>query len=256
MKKLVLSLTVTCLLMGFGKAYSQKITSVSAPDEVSPGQTSKVTVEYNISESREILVNVQENGGEWKSYAWVRVKVKAGKSKVDIEVPISSEIPIATDAYKIGITLVPIGGSYPDRLDERTKANVDAVSSTGPADNITAAVDDIIRITAPDQVSSGEKIKVTVEYGASQSRDILINLTLNKDPWTNYGSTKIKVAAGSGTKDVELTVSKDIPLATDAYSLAVAIVPVDGNWRSKLDNIIKGNLDTVTATSVNKKQKK
>ncbi|MCU4157860.1 hypothetical protein J1N10_17940 [Carboxylicivirga sp. A043] len=257
MKNLLFYLVFSVLLSAFSIVNAQdKITNITAPHEVSPGQTAKVTVEYSISKSRDILVNVQENGGEWKSYAWVRAKAKSGNGKLDLEVPVGSDIPLAIGAYKIGVTLVPVGGSYPERLDERTIADVDAVSASVKAREITVAVDDIISIVAPDQVSPGEKIKVTVEYGATESRDILINLTLNKEPWTNYGSTKIKAAAGTGKKEVELTVSKDIPLAANAYNLAVAIVPVGENWRSKLDSIIKGQLHAVAPTSDKKSRKK
>ncbi|TRX70381.1 hypothetical protein [Carboxylicivirga sp. M1479] len=256
MKKLVLYLALVGFMFAIENANAQRIINVISPNEVSPGQTIKVTVEYNISKSRDILVNVQENGGEWKSYAWERVKVKPSKTKVTIEVPVSSEIPLATNAYKIGVALAPVGGSYPDRLDERSNTNVDAVSSNSPVDVKAAALDDIISLTAPEQVSPGEKIKVTVEYEASEPRDILINLTLNKEPWTNYASTKLKVPAGSGTKDIELTVSKDIPLATDAYNLAVAIVPVGENWKSRLDNIIEDKLDAAAATAGKKEKKK
>ncbi len=244
MKKLLLFLTVTCLLFAFDNAQAQDaITNVTAPDMVYSGQTSVVTVDYTISESRDIIVNVQLNSDPWTSYAFVRKNILAGTSTTNINVPINAGIPIATAAYKIGVMLVPVGKGWADRLDEYTKVDVDAGAFTGPVDLIK-------KVTAPAQVVQGETITVPVEYEVSESRDIIINFNLNSDPWTNYGTSTVTVGAGTGTTNIDVIISADIPVATGAYSLGTAVTPVGGSWPDRIHSLKTINIDATVSTSL------
>lgn len=106
-------------------------------------------------------------------------------------------------------------------------------------------VDNIIHVNSPDEVSPGKTAIVSVEYKVVESRDIRIFIQLNSDPWTTYASKTIPVSAGTGTVNIELPVSLEIPLAMDAYKIVVDLLPVDGSWPDRLDEIVKTNVDAV-----------
>ena len=107
---------------------AESLISVTAPDQVYPGSVVPVTVTYTASQNRDILIFFQLNSSPWTSYGGKQVTVPAGTAQtVDVDVPISEATPIAANAYKFGVNLVPVGGGWPDRIDEKNIPNVDCV---------------------------------------------------------------------------------------------------------------------------------
>lgn len=101
--------------------------------------------------------------------------------------------------------------------------------------SFTTAQDQINTISGPSEVKRGQDITVNVSYTASETRDILVFLQLNEDPWTNAGFKKIKVAAGESTVDVVLKASDEAKPGSN-YKIASAIVPAGKSWPQKLDH--------------------
>lgn len=111
-------------------------------------------------------------------------------------------------------------------------------------------VDAITDIVAPDQVTPGETITVSVTYEASDNRDLVVFIQQNASPWIMYGSTTEIVTAGTGTKNVNLLIDPNIPIATDAYKIVANLRDVGGSWPG-YDEKIMTNVDAVSnATSM------
>ena len=68
--------------------------------------------------------------------------------------------------------------------------------------------DKIYDITAPKEFKAGEKIKVRVEYVASQKRVLTVFVQLNKDPWTNVATISRVVDGGTGTEEFSISIPK------------------------------------------------
>ena len=93
-----------------------ELSNLSAPAQVYPGDTVSVSVEYETSETRDIRVFIQKNSTPWDEYGSTRISVPEGTGSVDIDLIVSSGIPLADYAYKIVAVLMPVGGGWPDRL--------------------------------------------------------------------------------------------------------------------------------------------
>lgn len=100
--------------------------------------------------------------------------------------------------------------------------------------NVTNAQDEITELSAPTEVKAGKKLTANVSYIASESRDILVFLQLDEDPWTNVGATKVKVSAGKGTLEVQLTTDSSA-LPGSNYKISSVLVPKGKAWPERLD---------------------
>lgn len=101
--------------------------------------------------------------------------------------------------------------------------------------HVTHAQDEISEMSAPTEVKAGKKITVNVSYEASEARDILVFLQLNEDPWTNVGATKVKVSAGKGSVEAELTTDGAASPGSN-YKISSILVPKGKAWPERLDH--------------------
>ncbi|HKJ80320.1 MAG TPA: T9SS type A sorting domain-containing protein, partial [Prolixibacteraceae bacterium] len=115
---------------------SDEITGFVAPEQVSPEEKITTTVSYSATAERDIRVFIQLNSPPWTNYGGVTVTVPMGVGEAQIDLEIPSEIVLAENAYKIVADLLPVGGAWPDRLDEVKIVNVDAVSISTNAEII------------------------------------------------------------------------------------------------------------------------
>ncbi len=112
--------------------------------------------------------------------------------------------------------------------------------------NQTSYNDQIISIQAPDEVSPGSIVTVTVNYEASTTRDINVLFQLNRGPWTSYGENTQTVNAGSGTINVNINVSSGTPISPNEAKFQVWMTPQGQNsWNDRLSNIEKGPVAVV-----------
>lgn len=147
---------------------AENIIQITAPDQVSPDETVTVSVEYNATISRDIHVFIQLNSEPWTSYGAVTRTVQAGTRTVNIDLPISSDIPIATGMYKIVVDLLPVGGLWLDRLDEKVKINVGAVDNL-TSNNAPILSQDVLRIY-PNPASK----TVNIDFRNRAARNIYV----------------------------------------------------------------------------------
>jgi len=103
--------------------------------------------------------------------------------------------------------------------------------------------DDLVAVTAPTAVTQGQTATVNVQYSASTDRDLWVYLQLDTSPYTTYASKKIDVSAGSGAVAVTLDIPADLPVANEAYQFQSFLTTDGGNWNTKLNNIVKDNID-------------
>lgn len=114
-----------------------KIGDVAVPKQVYPGDTITATIVYEASETRDIRVFIQQNSSPWTNYGSNTVTVDAGSGTVIVDFIVSSSIPLASNAYKIVVNILPVGGAWPDRLDEIRIVNVSAVSKPIPVTGVS-----------------------------------------------------------------------------------------------------------------------
>ncbi|HID38066.1 MAG TPA: T9SS type A sorting domain-containing protein [Calditrichaeota bacterium] len=82
---------------------------------------------------------------------------------------------------------------------------------------------------SPSNVTQGSMVTVTVNYDATDNRDIHVDLQ-NKDDWTEYGSGLTTVsAADNGSVDVLVNVDANAPVGTN-YRFNVYMTDVGGNY--------------------------
>ena len=110
---------------------ADNIVSVSAPESVAQGSTISVEVSYVASIDRDILIIFQINSSPWTKFAEERITVNAGGSTLLIPITIDANTPIASEAYKFSVSLLPeTFGDWNTRLDEKIQDVVNCIQAT------------------------------------------------------------------------------------------------------------------------------
>ncbi|MEP4095837.1 endo-1,4-beta-xylanase [Reichenbachiella sp.] len=117
----------------------------------------------------------------------------------------------------------------------------DALSGLGITNGISA-------VSGPTSVMPGTSPIVSVNYSASQTRDVVVMFQRDNSPYTTYESVRTTVSVGTGTIDVALPIDLSVPIAAADYHYQVYITPVGGNWGSKLGNLSQKNVSVVAIT--------
>ena len=104
------------------------VQSSSQPGSVTTGQTVNVSVDYESSQNRDILVYLETNGDPWTRYAEGRVPVSAGAGTVTVPVAIPATLATGNDLYKWQTLITTRGGDWGERRDNIARAGVDAVA--------------------------------------------------------------------------------------------------------------------------------
>lgn len=93
------------------------LNSVTAPDVVKQSQVVTLNVNYQTSETRDIVVMFQLDESPWTLLEQVTTSVPAGKGSIEIEVMIPAETAVANDAYQFQTFLTPTGLGWDEKLD-------------------------------------------------------------------------------------------------------------------------------------------
>ena len=107
-------------------------------------------------------------------------------------------------------------------------------------------------MTGPDSVVVGSLANISVDYEASQSRDVVVMFQRDNSPYSTYESVRTMVSGGIGTLNLSLQIPETVPVATEDYQYQVYITPVGDNWSNKIDNLTQINV-TTTQSSTNQK---
>ncbi|MCR9251509.1 MAG: endo-1,4-beta-xylanase [bacterium] len=105
--------------------------------------------------------------------------------------------------------------------------------------------DEIVSVSASDDAVIGQNSTVSVQYSASQNRDIVVVFQLDSSPWTTYQSVNTQVNSGSGSLNVSVPIPSNTPVSNNAYQYQVFIAPSGGGWNNRLDNTAQTNVDAV-----------
>lgn len=118
--------------------------------------------------------------------------------------------------------------------------------------NVGEFTNEITKVTAPNQMTQGEKVNVSIEYSSSAENDLVVLLQLDDAPYTVFDARRIKVFKEQTIQDVEFTVSFDVPVATAAYQFQAFLAPVGGQWDDRLSDLNKNNIDVLKGTRESK----
>ncbi|MEO0331642.1 MAG: cellulase family glycosylhydrolase, partial [Bacteroidota bacterium] len=138
--------------------------------------------------------------------------------------------------------------NYNTHLTSEGRWNRDHFRAVNTSPSVCGGTDDIVSISAPNSITRGNNATITVDYSASTNRDIHVVFQLDSSPWTNYGTKKVDVSAGSGTLNINVPINANTPVANDAYQFQVFITTNNGSWSNRLDNIAKTNVDCVSGS--------
>ena len=132
------------------------IDSVSAPATVAQGTIVSLEVSYVASTNRDILIIFQRNSPPWTKFGEERISVSAGSSTLLIPVAIDANTPIASEAYKFSVSLLPeTFGDWNNRLDEKIQDVVSCIQASdgGPDDSEEGEVGPQMFTTYPTEYS-------------------------------------------------------------------------------------------------------
>ena len=141
-----------------GSSFIDDVTSINAPEFVTPGETYTVEVAYSASTNRDIVAIFQKDGGAYDFYGGDAVSVSAGSGTATLSVTVDANTPIASDEYKWQCYITTPGGTWNERLDNMEQTAVSAVPAgsiltvrarmaLGTSDNLELRLDDVTEKT-------------------------------------------------------------------------------------------------------------
>ena len=94
-----------------------KIEMVTVSNELKAGSDVPVSVEYTVSEKRNMRVFVQLNEDPWTTVTSEAQLLKEGTNKADFMLKIPQDAKEGSN-YKVVVSLAPLRKGWPDRLDD------------------------------------------------------------------------------------------------------------------------------------------
>lgn len=219
-------------------ALTDDIVSTSVPTTVQRGNTVTVTVNYEASTDRDVIMNFQLGQSPWTTYRNVRRQVSAGSGTLSIDMAIPNNVPVASNAYQFHAYITTRGGNWSSRLDNLNKKNVSVTAAPSLSNKITS-------LTAGNNFTPGGTLTATVNYESNGNHDVFAVLQYDGDPnysWVAPGIRK-QVSAGTGTLTFNLKPRTNTPVRNDAYQVNIFITTRGGNWSNRFDFRTKKDLD-------------
>ena len=152
---------------------NEGINTVNGPVSVSLGEIITISVAYEASEARDIVVMFQRDNTPYTTYETLRNTVVAGVGNLNVLLTIPQSVPIASNDYQYQVFIAPIGGVWSDRIDNLNQANV-SVSPTLSVNDVsinTVCVypNPAATILTLSEVTSEDQITIYDLYGKKQS---------------------------------------------------------------------------------------
>lgn len=123
-------------------------------------------------------------------------------------------------------------------VDDNGSSNDEGNNDGGNNDQNNDGTDAVNCNSLPSVVPSSTSIPVTVDYSASQNRDIVVELW-NQTTWLGQG--KVTVGRGSGTAELRINLNTVPPAGTN-YLFKSSVRPVDTNWQQNIDACNKNGI--------------
>lgn len=102
--------------------------------------------------------------------------------------------------------------------------------------------DEILSVDAPKDVVRGTTVTVSVDYSASEARDILVDFRLMSAPYTNYNTVVRGVEAGSDTVNILMDIPANVPVANEAYRFRIFMRPAGQTTGNVLASAYPGKI--------------
>lgn len=106
---------------------TDEINSIEAPSEVTQGQTVSVSVNYNVSTTRDVTAMFQLGAAPWTVAAQATKSVSNGSGIVTFQLDVPEDLAPLEGGYKFQTYISPTGGDWGNRLDNVEKNNVDVL---------------------------------------------------------------------------------------------------------------------------------
>ena len=123
-------------LMSLGAGVDE-ISAVNGPNTVAQGETVTISVSYNASEARDVVVLLQRDNNPFTTYQTVRTNVAVGIGNLNVSLPIPASVPIVNNDYQYQVFIAPVGGSWTNRIDDLNKTNVSVTAATLSVDDVS-----------------------------------------------------------------------------------------------------------------------
>jgi len=213
----------------------------SIPTTLTSAETINFPVEYSANESRDVVVELWQNGAYLTQN---RVTVDAGTGTANVPISLSPAPSGSNFLVKGGIR--PIGASWQSAIDACSQANVtiEVEPIDPPIDPPVDQAEFAQCSSIPATLTSASTITIPVEYGANESRDVVVELWQNG---TYLTQNRITVDAGTGTANVPISLSP--PPSGSNFLIKGDVRPIGTAWQSAIDSCSKPNVSIQATTS-------
>ena len=193
--------------------------AISLPDQVLSPETVSLEIPYQATERREVRVFLHDSQNSWFTVASGQASVEPGVGSVTLSLPVIPDARVG-DGYVWAVRLLPLGWTVADDALDADYENASVERNTGgqATQNILTSVD------APNSVQPASVVTVSVDYEATERRDLGIWLHDSTDGWRTIGQGLAKVDPGIGTKTFQIGVVGDARVG-DGYIWAVRLLP-------------------------------
>ncbi|MEL7159319.1 MAG: endo-1,4-beta-xylanase, partial [Bacteroidota bacterium] len=100
------------------------VIAVNAPNLVTRGDSTSLTITYQADTNQQIVVFFQLDAAPFTVFSQLRLDVPVGRGTTEQMMLIPANVPIAVDAYQFQTILVPTGGNWEDRVSNLAVTNV------------------------------------------------------------------------------------------------------------------------------------
>lgn len=192
---------------------------VEFPDTVGSPSTVSLSVPYFATERSELRVYLHDSENQWFTIAEGAATVDPGSGQHLFELPVRSGARLGS-GYVWALRLYPLGW---ESVDDALDVAYDT-ASVEENDGGAATYDLLTSVEAPRTAAQGAVARVTVEYEATERRDLGVWLHDLTDGWRTVAQGVVKVDPGIGTQSFDLGIASDARLGT-SYLWAVRLLP-------------------------------
>lgn len=194
-----------------------ELVGVGCPNQVAPGETVTLSVEYSATHDLDIRAFIQLNSPPWDTYGGNTITVPRSKGTLEIEFQVSETIPPANGAYKFVVNLLPVGKGWNERIDEIIVSNISAL-----VDVNGISIDNCLESDLPK--GGSHQLTASVTPGNAN------NQTINWRSSDNYVVTVNENGLLTGVNDgtAQIIATSNDGSFTDECTINVATIPVTG----------------------------
>ncbi|SMD32816.1 Por secretion system C-terminal sorting domain-containing protein [Reichenbachiella faecimaris] len=203
--------------------------------------TGSVTIDYECSEQRDLIVEFQEYELDYTNHGFKRIPLD-GAGTINVVLPITGNPPPGDD-YRFATYLTTVGGTYANLITgaEDGTNEVPVTSSALP--------DSVVAVHYPTTVLAGDTATVTIEYTTNGSaRDIVVDFQTD-DGSVNHGYVNTLLIETSGTISLSVPITND-PATGSGYRFVVYLSTVEGGWQGKIGTEVTKTPVTVSTSAL------